>query len=190
MTLADGRKKKLQKHIKTLKAGGDVSKRDMRAVLTDEQMQIYKDTWRNIKDFEGDMAETPDVLKGYTDMLRVADGIYNKGKVQKAEGAYERALEHLDELLEQDPNLRIYIDREFDFAKAQVLTAEGVPRLTNSRSKHGHGGLGGRKIKEHKLGILEDALDKIINAKANAQAKAASNARLKKFRNDMRNKYK
>ena len=191
MTRANGRKKKIQKYIETLKAGGTVSKRDMRAVLTEEQVRAYDETWNNAKDFEREKATTPDVLKDYTDILRVADGIYNNGADLKAQGVYERALERLEELLEQDQGLRIHLDRDVVFTAEhhRMPEAEDVPRLTNSRSEHCQVSLGGRRKKEHKLGALEDALDEIINVKANAQADAGVRARLKKFRNNMRNKY-
>ena len=44
--------KRLKKHLAILKAGGSVSKRDMKSLLPDEQMQQYEDEWQSAQDYK------------------------------------------------------------------------------------------------------------------------------------------
>ena len=143
------RLKRLQKHLANLKAGGSISKRDMKSLLTDEQMQRYEDEWQSAQDYKQSIIDGRWELESYTKKLKVADAIWTryedtKAANQKAEtenaaqSAYESALEHLEELLDANSAIEIYLDRpvSFEHGEEPGISACTVPRYRLSTSHH------------------------------------------------------
>jgi hypothetical protein len=134
---------KIKNFIKRLDNDEYVSLRDMRAVLTDEEFEGYENDWKGVRALRVEQKELAANLKDYEDLLRVADGIFT-GTVREtqAQGAYEKALERLQELLGQNVRLSEVLDRGVSFKKhnATEASAEGVPRSIFSRSHNARDG--------------------------------------------------
>lgn len=142
---------------------GPVSKKQMDHVLEGdpEGRQYYRSLIDEAKMWRGQGTEARNVLRKYLSMLSTADmlyGSYNaisgrryagktKAKVSSsaADRWYERALEHLGELIEGDKAIEVYLDRslttereiiegrcrghEREGHKSIDLSPEGMPRL-------------------------------------------------------------
>jgi len=121
----------------------------MQSLLTDEQMQQYKDEWQSAQDYKQSIIDGRSELESYTEKLKVADAIWaryenTRAANQKAEtedasqSAYEKALEHLEELIYANPAIEIYLDRPVSFVAGYDcgLTAGEVPRYKLSKSHY------------------------------------------------------
>lgn len=164
---------RLRKHIEAIKSGGTVSKREMRTVMTAEELHAYEDNWTNLLEFKHDQFEEARRLKDYIDLLKIADQLdtaANRSGIQttrnKAQSAYERALERLEELLGEDMGLEAHLDRraDFDVGGNLNLSAGDVPRVVTGRSFHKlNGGMGANMSKrDFKLDYLEAALERLL----------------------------
>ena len=204
MLEAGQRIERLRVLIERLKADSTVMLRDMRAVLTAEQMAEYDAGWQTTKAFNAYLRTTPEALKGYVLMLRKADALTqradtmaDKGKgslalEHEAETAYEIAREHLEELLDADLGLTTWLDRPVDFTagKEPGLTAEEAPRLKIGRSIYKQDGFAKTTKKAMKLTMLENTLAELTKTDAQrakdeadrADAKARVKAGLKRLR--------
>jgi hypothetical protein len=118
--------------------------------LTSEQYERYKlepGEAKSIREYAKDEIET---LSSYTSIIKQADFAYGRfdyyarkgqkrgaAKMQsKATQLYERAYEHLTELLEREPQLEQWLDRDFDSTPecAPGLDSDSAPRVITSRS--------------------------------------------------------
>ena len=191
MLEAGQRIERLRVLIERLKADSTVMLRDMRAVLTAEQMAEYDAGWQTTKAFNAYLRTTPEALKGYVLMLRKADALTqradtmaDKGKgslalEHEAETAYEIAREHLEELLDADLGLETWLDRPVDFTagKEPGLTAEEAPRITTGRSFYKQSdGLATTTKKELKLAMLENTLAELTKTDAQKRQEKADRA--------------
>ena len=140
----------------------------MRAVLTAEEMTAHDERWQGIKDYKADMADPPAALKAYEKMLTEAgfkemkaDAAKKRSTAErsrdKADDAYETAEEHLQEILTDHPEYRMWLDRN----ETEDLTGEGAVRLVSSRSiKKKPCGIE-ITIRDIKLQTLEAKLDEL-----------------------------
>ena len=125
MLVGDRQLERLRKLITRLKAGGTVTKRDMRAVLTVEELAAHDADWQSVKAFGDDIRKTPDDLKSYLLLLRKADAIAQRAEEQ-AEAAYERALENLAEALGVDAGLSAWLERLSSCRAATPRPCSGI----------------------------------------------------------------
>ena len=138
------RRKRIEGLIARLDRDQDIQKRDLDAVLTAEQREAFDTAWDEQK--ANRRPQKPAEITEYERLLTkadLADGkceSYSARKTARsnvivdrvarlrelrgaADRAYERALEHLQEILTQDPSLRVWLDRDVDFS------AENAPTL-------------------------------------------------------------
>ena len=121
----------------------------MQSLLTSEQLQQFEEQWQFAKDYKQSIMDGRTELESYTKMLKVADAIWSryentrsghhKAKTEyAAQGAYEKALEHLGELLDANPAIEMYLDRiiRFDAGNECSLEAGEVPRYKMSKSHY------------------------------------------------------
>jgi len=139
--------KRLNRQLDTLRNGDSVSKRDMLALLDPDDRSLFDAIWNDAKAYKQSIIDGRHELAKYNRMLKQADAIWTQyertiGANKKAEteyaaqSAYERALEHLGELLDCNPTIQIYLDRpvSFTFGSESEPSAETVPRYKLSTS--------------------------------------------------------
>ena len=135
--------KKLQKYVRQLEAGDDVSTRSLRLLGVYDD---YVQRWKEAKEQNAAWHTTPSEFGDYLKLVAQGDKATRDARrsgspvsAGKAQDAYERALEQLEEILASDPGLQIYLDRpvSFDAANCPSLCSAGIPRLFNSKAQIG-----------------------------------------------------
>lgn len=172
---------KLQDILARLKRGETVQNRQLRIWLGERGYEAYEDAWSNNVDLRnmanskpGDLVEYEDLLKKGIMLSNRADAASLQGKRSatklrwKADAAFERALERLQELLEQDPSLPMWLDRDCDFTAGGNLSLDpvGMPRVITSRSPDNQrpGPLMQAQSKRQcKISAVEEEIDNILN---------------------------
>lgn len=182
--------KKIEDLLRRLHNGEDVPVRNIENALKgafgESGKSRYDDAWENEGSYRKSLTEYSPELKEYDDLLKKARMLDNRAEGinikkaskgfksngqraiemgRKAEAAYERALERLEELLRADPSLRTYLDREVDFdthGRSPSPDFDSVPRIKTSRSRENQLGLPPkRKKREVKIDVLESALEEL-----------------------------
>jgi hypothetical protein len=169
-------KKRLESHLTSLRDGKDVSKRDMKSILTQEQLESYEHNWSQMREMKQDILSRRDELKKYEEKLRIADATMTRyentkssnrdGNIEyRAESKYEKALEHLEELMGQDSSISMLLDREFNWTPSGKTGPDqcSVPRFAFSQS---HQCLGCSHVlskRAVKISVFESAIDEIDN---------------------------
>jgi hypothetical protein len=130
--------------ISRLESGQTVSTRALSRVLTEKQMATLEEEWKEEKSSR--KVQKPLAIKKYEALIKAAillygraDRMYFKGvqhhKIksmsQKADNAFELALEHLEEAIGSDGSLRLWIDRDLKDASCDPI---GIPRVIGSAS--------------------------------------------------------
>jgi hypothetical protein len=151
------RLQRIERLIAKLDADQDIQKRDLDAVLTAEQRESFAAAWEEQR--ANRRPPKPAEIAEYERLLAKADLAYGKFDAYSsrtasrsnmvvnrrvraralggaADTAYERALEHLQAILELDPSLCVWLDRTVDFsaANAPTLDPPSMPRAVTSRS--------------------------------------------------------
>ena len=172
------REAKLQDMLTKLKAGEHVQNRRLQKWLSPAEYEQLHDAWDSQKEIRQELADKPDAIKRYDDLLKQADFLHSKAEghsskgrhktakkfFNQAESAYERALEHLDENLNVEPALSRWIDREFNWTAGGAISTDpdSVPRVTTSRSRLKQGGGLVRHTqskRDVKIDVVERAID-------------------------------
>lgn len=141
--------KRLKRHVETLNDGRNVSNRDLRSLLSDDEFQQLEEQWQFAKAYKQSIVDGRTELESYTKMLKAADAIWSRYENTRsghhkaeteyaAQRAYEKALEHLEELLDANPAIEIYLDRSIRFDAGYQCNPEAgeVPRYKMSKSHH------------------------------------------------------
>ena len=121
-----------------------------------------------------------------------AEGYSTRGKAalarrfrNSADVLFERALEHLGEVLATNPALNLWLDREpcFEFVEHSTgIDSESVPRVITSRSHIKSGGDVRQMSKlEVKLMVVESAINSILAAVKDDEMKAERKQTLDEF---------
>ena len=174
--------KRLKKHLANLKAGGSISKRDMTALLSDEQIQQYEDEWQNAQDYKQTIIDGRWELESYTKMLKIGDLIWSRFENTKtgnhkadteyaAQSAYETSLEHLQELLDRNPAIEIYLNRPVSFMHDHEpdISAGEVPRYMLSKSHHAIAPQFDTQ-RDIKMSVIESAIEDLSQTKKKSHA--------------------
>lgn len=153
-----------------------MSKRDMKSLLTEEQMQQYELHWQNAQAYKQSINDGRWELESYTKKLKVADAIWaryentraanKKAETEKlAQSAYESALEHLEELLEANPAVELYLDRRvsFDAGNECDPSVAEVPRYSLSKSHYAHREQFQTK-NDIKMQVIDEALEQLVQS--------------------------
>lgn len=196
----DNQKSILRKFIQTLESGKAVPKRKLESVLTEQDFIDLADSWENMKGYRDEMTTLPSDLEHYVSLLAKADrknmvlGRFGsrhrddpakRSTIQKmineVDGAYETALEALQETLLQNPGMEIFLDRpvSFEIGHEPSICADGMPRWWASKSHYVfEGKFGFQTRRDILIQALERKLDKLENPEAYEIDKAAIQARL------------
>lgn len=139
--------RRLKRHLATLKAGKDVTKRDLRALLTDDQLKDYEEQWESQRNFRQWLYDMRSTISKYQEIVKTADAYHVRAEkarstpkaavnARRAEKHYERAFEHLEELQNEDPWISELFDRPLDQDPSWETgpSYHGIPRYIFSQS--------------------------------------------------------
>ena len=162
---------------------GKISVRDLQNTLGDDGVNEYESLWQIEVDKKDYFKNKPSAIAEYEAMIKKAnfannraDGIKlsarskldfngNNSKTRlrtDAEKLYEKALERLEELVNEDSSLREWFDRELDFTTSGTLSidVQGMPRVVTSRGNKLTSGAASAVSKAQiKRDVLENALE-------------------------------
>lgn len=175
------RQKRLQTLIGWLEAGKDVARRDLQLVLAADEWAMYEAEVEQHRDMKAKLIEVPAKLQPYIACLKRADFLYmraesmvadgdpriRRGLYRQAESAYEAAIGVLEEALGKQPELVMWLDREFSLTPENAPTPDplAVPRLKMSKSgnREFDGGIEGLtgKRRSLKLSALKSSLQSL-----------------------------
>lgn len=186
--------------IERLDSGKDVAVRDLKIALTTAEYEIYEQRCADAKSVAAYMLDKPEEVTEYEGLLKKATLLYNRaegyasrgalnseGKMaapamyNKAEAAFERALERLEELVGFEPTLREWFDRELDFtANGMLGPSVGAMPIAKTSVSTDNMKSGSRRMLQNKRALKKDALesalqelDAVHRAAMAAQAEAA-----------------
>ena len=162
---------------------GKISVRDLQNTLGDDGVNEYESLWQIEVDKKDYFNNKPSAVKEYEEMIKKADFANNRADGIKlsarskldfngnnsktrlrtdAEKLYEKALERLEELVNEDSSLREWFDRELDFTTSGTLSidVQGMPRVVTSRGNKLTSGAASAVSKAQiKRNVLENALE-------------------------------
>lgn len=171
---------KLNQLLGRLKCGDIVQNRDLKTWLTAGAWAAYNDEIATQKGLRCELKEKPKPISDYEKMIAKANFAYNKGEgyssrgkhaqakpnFVEAEQLYERALEHVQEIIAADPGLCVWFDRDTSWTVDSDLglSPTAVPLVVTSRSLDNRGG--GilnqlRSNRDIKIAVLEMALSEL-----------------------------
>lgn len=158
-----------------------VGNRELKAALGDEYLRTYQSECEYLKARQDDYDYGREKLRNYIDLLRIADfndqavdrasqlGWQRKSTAMTRDGGYERAIERLQELIEADPSLTRFFDKDYDFETwhgNNGLCFDTVPRpVFHKRKVHGYAEFPGLPtLKELKISALQQAIDQPVTS--------------------------
>ena len=136
--------KRMKTLIARLESGDVVSTRALSRVLTEDQMKTLEEEWKQEK--SNRKLIKPRAIKKYEALIKNAILLYGRGdrmcfeeaphhKIKamfhKADSAFEGALEHLQEAINIDGSIRLWVDRDLSEASCCPM---GIPRVIGSAS--------------------------------------------------------
>ena len=181
------RLKRLKELFVRLKSGEDITRRDLKNALTDEQWEEFEYNNQNIDVEEPDSSNRPDELRTYLDLLKKADFYYYRAESTKktersridhlgrsgrkrlfdtADTYYERAIERLNEIFESCDGQTLnevlsHLDRSWALGDSPNLGPNHMPRVRNSRSRFSDSQSGLTKFdlkRKYKRDAIESAI--------------------------------
>ena len=176
-------KDKTTKIKQLLAKKGKISVRDLQNTLGDDGVNEYESLWQIEVDKKDYFKNKPSAITEYEALIKKADFANNRADGIKisarskldfngnnsktrlrtdAEKLYEKALERLEELVNEDSSLREWFDRELDFTTSGTLSidVQGMPRVVTSRGNKLTSGAASAVSKAQiKRDVLENALE-------------------------------
>lgn len=138
--------------LQRLRKADESAVKDLLKHLSEDEVQEFKEQSKPLKDFRFDPKEKPLAVSEYEQFVKKADLLYGRAEryssagkhmqaqklYRKAEDAYERAIERLEELHEIDPSIEPFFDRSLVFGIGSNLGIDcvSVPRYVGSKSHH------------------------------------------------------
>jgi hypothetical protein len=152
-----------------------VSSKELKAALGDEHWENYQFNRQYKAQTAQEVETAKHLLASYIEMLRLADfndsirdhasanGWSMKGFRMNSDAGYERAIEHLGELLAANPQISLFLDKAYDYGDLKGTAGysrHDVPRpIHHRRQVYGH--IDHQQIpslKSLKIAALENAL--------------------------------
>ncbi len=183
------RLKRLKELLARLKRGDDITRRDLRSVLTERQWSDYEQANEYLSVDYLESIERPQELDVYLEKIKQADfyharasstpitersridGRNRSGRLRlyhQAEACYEDAVMYLCGVLDGHDvqlaqELRLWLDRDIDtdIEKRPTADPQSVPRIKGSRSIHSESNKGANKF-ELKRKYKRDAVENAI----------------------------
>lgn len=174
------RLKRMRALIARLKSGVAVQARDINTVLSAKQRKAMADAWTEQKQLRDE--EKPADVLSYEKKLTEGLLLYGKADQSstttaqrtyknrstkseefenKAVSIFEDALECLQEMIDRDPSLQVWFDRNLDFSAGSNISADpgGMPRIVTSRSSENLGSVKNAFGLKSKMEIKTEALE-------------------------------
>jgi hypothetical protein len=181
------RLKRLKELLVRLKSGEDITRRDLKNALTDEQWEEFEYNNQNISVVEQESGNRPQELNSYLDLLKKADFYYYRAESTKktersridhlgrsgrkrlfdtADTYYERAIERLNEIFESCDGQTLnevlaHLDRPWALGDSPNLGPNHMPRVRKSRSRFSDSQSGLTKFdlkRQYKRDAIESAI--------------------------------
>lgn len=201
------REKKLLDILERLEAGEHIQNRKLETWLTEDEFDSISTYNDHAKDFNSKFDHKPDEIKDYESILKKGNFAYNraegysrKGNKQtakkfynEAEEIFESAIERAQEIIDSDPEMRVWFDRDPDCGGSGEASLDpvGIPRAVTSRSLDNQGGckMPILKKKEVKTKVVQQALEDLQREPLTQAEIDEQNAliaeKLKQLREDM-----
>lgn len=200
--MSEKRKAKLEAMLERLKRSENVQNRDLRTWLGEDAYAAFEDQCKQQEKFRKEITNKPEAVRDYERRLRQAQFAYSKGdaasgrgknkiaqlNLSSADTLFERALEYLQEIVEIDPSLRVWFDRDTNWtADSEIgIDPQSVPRVVTSRSmENSGGGLLRQKRRKRELKIeaveCEIAAYGAVSVQVDAAQLAKQKAQLERF---------
>lgn len=191
--------KKLEIIADKFKSGAIVQNRQLKTWLSkDEYSQIASD-WQEQLELREELKDKPRELKRYEEKIQKATfhankakGFRRKGNKQAAESSSalssrycEQALEVLQEIVNDDPNLHLWFDRALDFSLGSNIDSQlgNLPRPNTSRSidKLSNGDSRAMSKTQVKLNVVENAINSLKYEEKSTKSSATDKSKLDDF---------
>jgi len=185
------RLKRLKELLTRLKKGEDITRRDLRSVLTEQQWEDFEQANSYMDVDYTEVVERPQELNAYMEKIKQGDFYHARAEstpvtdrtrrgnnnstgrqrlYTKAEVCYEDAVMYLCSLLDGNDarlaqEIRLWLDRDVDtrVGYEPSIDPQGVPRIRGSRSKHSDSTKSANKY-EVKKQNKKEALENAISA--------------------------
>ena len=188
------RANKLQEVISDLENDRHVQNRKLQTWLSADEFAMIDAEWQQEQTHRSIYKDKPKLVQEYEAKVAKADFFFNrsehfslngKGAQAKklwhlAESTYEKALERLEEIIEQHPELQIWFDRETQSSvdNDTSIDPDSIPRVVTSRSPKCRHNLSTRTIRDIKLGVAQDALRNLLYTSKDDPSTSSSSAKL------------
>ena len=169
---------KLKGLIAKLKCGEHIQNRTLQTWLWASEYAMLASDWNEQKNIRSELTNKPVEVKEYEERLKKALFTYNKAEglsirmkhtaakklFGKADRQFEQLLEYLQEIIEAEPSLRSWFDRDTEWTADSQISIDpiGIPRVITSRSANNqtgnkpHNKLSKAQVK---IQVLESALN-------------------------------
>ena len=159
--------------INPIESGNSVSRRRLFRAIGANALAKMESEWR--EEVESRRFKPPEIAE-YAKRLAIALRKYGKADLHSVRGSvkarrlfeiaeadFENALEYLNEVVERQPDLRIWIDREVGFDKVHIeLHPIEMPYPIWSKSAYARKGTKPKRtIRDFKRKALEDSLERL-----------------------------
>jgi hypothetical protein len=156
--------KRIKELLARLKKGEDITRRDLKSVLTEQQWKDFEQANSYMDVDYTEVVERPQELNAYMEKMKQGDFYHARAEstpvtdrtrrgnnnstgrqrlYTKAESCYEDAVMYLCSLLDGNDarlaqEIRLWLDRDVDtrVGYEPSIDPQGVPRIRGSRSKH------------------------------------------------------
>lgn len=172
------RAKKLQEMILDLENDQHVQNRKLQTWLSADEFAKIDREWQQEQEHRSIYKVKPKAVQGYEAIVAKADFYFNRSEhfslngkgvqakkfANKSESRFENALERLQEIIEIDPTLQVWFDRDTQPSEHNdtSIDTDSIPRVVTSRSAKCRASVSTRTIRDIKLGVVQDALRNLL----------------------------
>ena len=190
--------KKLELIADKFKSGAIVQNRQLQTWLSEDEYSQIESDWQEQLELREELKDKPSELKRYEEKIQKAtfhankaEGFRRKGNKQAAESSSalssrycEQALEVLQEIVNDDPNLHLWFDRALDFSLGSNIDSQlgNLPRVITSRSTEKRNGDSRAMSKTQvKLNVVENAINSLKYEEKSTKASTTDTSKLDDF---------
>ena len=196
------RLRKLEGIADKLKRGENVQNRQLQTWLSEDEYAQIEADWEQQLSYRNELKDKPCELKRYEEKLKKAtfhankaEGFRSKGNKQATEFSSaqssrycEQALEVLQEIVNDDPNLHIWFDRALDFSLGSNIDSQlgNLPHVITSRSTDKlYGDSRAMSKTQVKLNVVENVIISLKYEFKSTKSSSTDKAKLDSFLNDL-----
>jgi len=192
---------KLKEILAILESGKDVPNRALK-VWMDGDFDCIANEWENYKSMQEYYADKPCEVEQYEDYFRKGMFDYNKAEgysrkgnktaekfYNSSENKFETALEYLQGIVDKDPSLHGWFDRDVGWSEDNNIAPYPVsmPRVITSRSLDNLSATSGFKKINVKINCVKGVIENLLNPTPNISIEEQAK-QLKKMLKRIKNK--